>query len=337
MAGRSLQEVRAQASFIVDEEGCEKMEVPVYLFSGFMDSGKSSLIRETLIEGDFSENGKTLLILCEDGEIEFDEAELQKANAMLAMIEDEEEFTSEKLAELGRDCRPDQVFIEYNGTWQMSTFLELALPKDWVLVQSLATVDAATFELYLANMRAMIMEQLFAADVVIINRCTDGTPKGKFRRAIKALNRKAQIAYEREDGTIDENDMEELPYDLNQETIEITDMDYGIWYMDALDDPKKYEGKKVQFLALVYRPEKMKKNIFIPGRFAMTCCADDITFIGFKCKYGRASEIPHKSWIKITAEMRNEFAMEYRGKGPVLYALEVEKAEKPEDELIYFS
>lgn len=217
--------MRAQASFIVDEEGCEKMEVPVYLFSGFMDSGKSSLIRETLIEGDFSENGKTLLILCEDGEIEFDEAELQKANAMLAMIEDEEEFTSEKLAELGRDCRPDQVFIEYNGTWQMSTFLELALPKDWVLVQSLATVDAATFELYLANMRAMIMEQLFAADVVIINRCTDGTPKGKFRRAIKALNRKAQIAYEREDGTIDENDMEELPYDLNQETIEITDMD----------------------------------------------------------------------------------------------------------------
>lgn len=302
-----------------------------------MDSGKSSLIRETLIEGDFSENGNTLLILCEDGEIEFKEEELLKANTKLAMVEEEEDFTSEKLAELGRDYCPDQVFIEYNGTWQMSTFLELDLPKNWVLVQSLATVDATTFELYLANMRAMIMEQLFAADVVIINRCTDDTPKGKFRRAIKVLNRKAQIAYEREDGTMDENDMEELPYDLDQETIEITDMDYGIWYMDALDDPKKYEGKKVQFLALVYRPEKMKKNVFIPGRFAMTCCADDITFVGFKCKYSRAAEIPHKSWIKITAEMRNEFAMEYRGKGPVLYAVEVEKAEKPEDELIYFS
>ncbi len=313
------------------------MEVPVYLFSGFMDSGKSSLIRETLIEGDFSENGNTLLILCEDGEVEFDEEELQKANTKLAMIEEEEEFTSGKLEELGKSYRPDQVFIEYNGTWQMSTFLELDLPKNWVLVQSLATVDATTFELYLANMRAMIMEQLFAADVVIINRCSDATPKGKFRRAIKVLNRKAQIAYEREDGTMDENDMEELPYDLSQETVEITDMDYGIWYMDALDNPKKYEGKKVQFLALVYRPEKMKKNVFIPGRFAMTCCADDITFVGFKCKYGRAAEIPHKSWIKITAEMRNEFAMEYRGKGPVLYAVKVEKAEKPEDELIYFS
>lgn len=313
------------------------MEIPVYLFSGFMDSGKSSLIRETLIEGDFSEQGKTLLILCEDGEVEFDENELLAANTRLVMIEEEEEFTEGKLKELSLQYRPNQVFIEYNGTWQMSTFLEMQLPKDWVLVQSLATVDATTFDMYLTNMRAMIMEQLFVADVVIINRCDDDTPKGKFRRAIKVINRKAQIAYERKDGTIDENDMEELPYDLDQDVIEITDMDYGIWYMDALDNPKKYEGKRVQFLALVYRPEKLKKGVFVPGRFAMTCCADDITFVGFKCKYDKAAEIPHKSWITITAEMRNEFALEYKGKGPVLYAVDVQPAEKPEDELIYFS
>ncbi|MCI9532151.1 MAG: GTPase [Lachnospiraceae bacterium] len=313
------------------------MEIPVYLFTGFMDSGKSSLIRETLIEGDFSENGNTLLILCEDGEVEFDENELLKANTKLAAIEEEAAFTAEKLQELSQTYRPDQVFIEYNGTWQMSTFLEMEHPKGWTLVQSLATVDATTFEMYLANMRSMILEQLFEADVVIINRCTDDTPKAKFRRAIKVINRKAQIAYEREDGTIDENDMEELPYDLSQDVVDITDMDYGIWYMDALDDPKKYEGKKVRFLALVYRPEKMKKGVMIPGRFAMTCCVDDITFVGFKCRYAKAAEIPHRSWITITAEMRHEFALEYKGKGPVLYALDVQPAEKPADELIYFS
>jgi hypothetical protein len=313
------------------------MEIPVYLFSGFMDSGKSSLIRETLIEGDFGEGGRTLLILCEDGEVEFEEAELESVNAKMVMIEEEASFTPAKLKELQLAYQPDQVFIEYNGTWQMATFLEMDLPKDWILVQSLATVDATTFEMYLTNMRAMIMEQLFAADVVIINRCDDDTPKGKFRRAIKALNRKAQIAYERADGTIDENDMEELPYDLNQEIIDITDMDYGIWYMDALDDPRKYEGKKVRFLALVYRPQKMKKDVLIPGRFAMTCCVDDITFIGFKCKYSKAAEIAHKSWVTVTAEMKTEFALEYKGKGPVLYALDVQPAEKPEDELIYFS
>ncbi len=313
------------------------MEIPVYLFSGFMDSGKSTLIRETLIEGDFCEGGKTLLILCEDGEVEFDESELEKANAQMVMIEEEEEFTAAKLKELQRSCQPSQVFIEYNGTWQMATFLEMELPKDWILVQALATVDASTFEMYQANMRTMMMEQLFAADVVIFNRCNDDTPKGKFRRAVKVVNRRAQIAYEREDGTIDENDMEELPYDLNQDIIEITDMDYGIWYMDALEDPKKYEGKKVRFLALVYRPEKMKKEVLVPGRFAMTCCVDDMTFIGFKCKYSKAAEIPHKSWVTVTAEMKSEFALEYRGKGPVLYALDIEPAEKPEDEYIYFS
>lgn len=313
------------------------MEIPVYLFSGFMDSGKSTLIRETLIEEDFGEGAKTLLIACEDGEVEYDEAELAKVNTKLVMIEEEEDFTEEKLKELDLQYKPDQVFIEYNGTWEMATLLEMNLPKDWIIVQSLATVDATTFDMYLTNMRAMIMEQIFQADVVIINRCDDNTPKGKFRRAIKVINRKAQIAYERADGTVDNGEMEELPYDLNQDIIDITDMDYGIWYMDALDDPKKYEGKKVRFLALVYRPEKLKKGVFVPGRFAMTCCADDITFVGFKCKYDKASEIAHKSWITITAEMHNEFAMEYKGKGPVLYALDIQPAEKPEDELIYFN
>ena len=313
------------------------MEIPVYLFSGFMDSGKTSLIKETLIEENFGEGAKTLLIACEDGEVEYDEAELAKANTKLVMIEEEDEFTEEKLKELDNQYKPDQVFIEYNGTWEMATLMEMNLPKGWMIVQALATVDATTFDMYLANMRAMIMEQIFQADVVIINRCDDNTPKGKFRRAIKVINRKAQIAYERADGTVDNGEMEELPYDLNQDIIDITDMDYGIWYMDALDDPRKYEGKKVRFLALVYRPEKLKKGVFVPGRFAMTCCAEDITFVGFKCKYDKASEIPHKSWITITAEMHTEFAIEYKGKGPVLYALDVQPAEKPEDELVYFN
>lgn len=313
------------------------MEIPVYLFLGFMDSGKTSLIKETLIEENFGEGAKTLLIACEDGEVEYDEAELAKANTKLVMIEEEEEFTEEKLKELDNQYKPDQVFIEYNGTWEMATLMEMNLPKGWMIVQALATVDATTFDMYLANMRAMIMEQIFQADVVIINRCDDNTPKGKFRRAIKVINRKAQIAYERADGTVDNGEMEELPYDLNQDIIDITDMDYGIWYMDALDDPRKYEGKKVRFLALVYRPEKLKKGVFVPGRFAMTCCAEDITFVGFKCKYNKASEIPHKSWITITAEMHTEFAIEYKGKGPVLYALDVQPAEKPEDELVYFN
>ena len=286
-------------------------EIPVYVFTGFMDSGKTSLMKDTLFEQGFANEGKTLVICCEDGDVEFTDAELTEHNVKLVMV----------------DSEADQVFLEYNGTWQMGTLMDMELPKHWMIVQQLATVDATTFDMYLANMRTMIMEQLFSADVVIFNRCDDSTDKGKYRRNVKALNRKAQLVYERA----------ELPFDISKDEIEISDADYAIWYMDCQENPKKYEGKKVSFLALVYNPDKLKKGIMVPGRFAMTCCVEDVTFIGFKTKYDKEDQIPHKSWINITAEVHVEFAKEYKGKGPVLYPVSVTPAEKPEDELVYFS
>lgn len=311
-------------------------EIPVYLFTGFMDSGKTSLIRQTLLEENFGDGAKTLLIVCEDGDEEYDEAELKEANTKMLLVEKEEDFNETLLKNINIQYLPDQVFIEYNGTWKMDKLLETKLPEGWIIVQSLATVDGTSFDMYLSNMRAMIMEQLFQADVVIINRCDDDTPRGKFRRAIKAVNRPAQIVYERADGTIDERE-EELPFDINQDVIEISDADYAIFYMDAQEDYKKYDGKKIKFLGLVYNPEKMKKGVMVPGRFAMTCCIEDVQFLGFKCKYPDSKSIPHKSWINILAEIRVEFAKEYRGKGPVLYPISVEPTEPPVDELVYFS
>lgn len=311
-------------------------EIPVYLFTGFMDSGKTSLVNETLFENDFAEGGKGIIIMCEDGDVEYDLDKLKTVNFQVVTIDSEEEFTEEKLKEINLEYLPEQVFIEYNGTWGMDKILEAALPKDWVIVQSLATVDSTTFEMYMGNMRAMMQEQFFAADVIIFNRTDDSTDRGRFRRLIKTINRKAQIVYERKDGTIDERP-EELPFDINQDIIELTDADYAIWYMDAMDNYKKYDGKKVKFRALVYNPDKLKKGVFVPGRFAMTCCIEDVTFIGFKCKYEKENEIAHKSWIDITAEIHVEFAREYKGKGPVLYPISIESAEKPEDELVYFT
>lgn len=311
-------------------------EIPVYLFTGFMDSGKTSLIMETLFENEFGDGAKGVIIMCEDGEKEYDEAKLSTVNFKLTEIDEEEAFTSERLAQINREFLPEQVFIEYNGTWGMDKLLEVEMPKGWVIVQSLATVDSTTFDLYMNNMRQMMQEQVFSSDVVIFNRTDDDTDRGRLRRMIKTINRRAQIVYERKDGTIDERP-EELPFDINQEVIELTDADYAIWYMDAMENYKKYEKKKVKFRALVYNPDSLKKGVFVPGRFAMTCCIEDVTFVGFKCKYEKEEELPHKSWIDITAEIHVEFAREYKGKGPVLYPLSIDKAEKPEDELVYFS
>lgn len=311
-------------------------EIPVYLFTGFMDSGKTSLVEETLFENQFGDGAKGLIIMCEDGEKEYDLEKLKTINFQVTSIDSEEEFTEEKLNELQKEYNPEQVFIEYNGTWELGKFIDMTLPAGWVVVQSLATVDSTTFDMYINNMRAMMQEQVFGADVVIFNRTDDNTDRGKLRRQIKNINRKAQVVFERKDGTIDERPIE-LPFDIDADIIDLSDADYGIWYMDATENYKKYDRKKVKFRALVYNPEKSKKGMFVPGRFAMTCCVEDITFIGFKCKYDDSKSIEHKSWIDITAEIRVEFAREYKGKGPVLYPIEITPAEKPEDELVYFS
>ena len=314
-------------------------EIPVYFFTGFMDSGKTTLIQETLFENGFAEDDDRILIIaCEDGDIEYDTEKLKTINASVAMVESEADFNTEHLQEIADEYRPDAVFIEYNGTWGVGDVYEMELPRNWVIVQSLATVDATTFEMYMANMRPMMMEQFFRAEVVIINRCDDDTPKSKFRGNIKAVNRPAQIVYERADGTIDDRE-EELPFDINADVIEISDADYALWFMDCMENLKKYDGKTVHFLGLVYNPKdgKLKRGVIVPGRFAMTCCIEDITFLGMMCKTGMENTPEHRSWIDLTARIKVEFAKEYKGRGPILYPIELKPAEKPEDELVYFS
>jgi len=317
-------------------------EIPVYVFTGFMDSGKTSLIQETLFENDFAKDGddKILIISCEDGDEEYDVEKLKTIRASVTTIEEEEDFNYDNLCKIQNEFKPDVVFIEYNGTWGIDKLydVDVKLPEGWVVAQSLATVDSTTFDMYMTNMRAMMNEQLIKAEVVIFNRCTDETNKAKYRGMIKAINRPAQIVYERADGTIDDSP-EELPFDINADVIEISDADYALWFMDCMDSPKKYDGKKVHFLGLVYNPKesKFRKDVFVPGRFAMTCCVDDIQFLGMKCKYDKASTIEHKSWVDITARIKVEFAKEYKGKGPVLYLVSVEPASQPDDELVYFS
>ncbi len=316
-------------------------EIPVYMFYGFMDSGKTSMIRETLFDNGFADDiDRFLLIVCEDGDEEYDEKALNAIGGTLVMIDKQEDFNVENLQKLTDAYKPEAVFVEYNGTWEVGPVYEMDGPKDWVIVQAITTVDATTFEMYMKNMRTMMSEQLFKADVVIFNRCPVGVKKAKFRANVKSVNRACQIAYIRTDGSVDDTP-EELPFDLTKDTIDISDTDYALWFMDCMDHPKKYDGKKVHFLGLVYNPTegkgKLKKGIFVPGRFAMTCCVEDIQFLGMKCKYDKAQEIGHKSWIDLTATVKNEFATEYHGKGPVLYPVDIEPAEKPKDELVYFN
>ncbi len=319
------------------------MKVPVYIINGFLESGKTTFISETLKDPDFSENKRTLILVCEEGEAEYDEKELAACHAETVTVEEREEVTAEYLRMLAAHYRPQRVMIELNGMWSAEEFAEQELPKDWELVQIITLIDASTYQNYLSNMRSIMLGQLKLSDTIIFNRCDGTTDKLALRRSVKLMNRRGQIIYESADGVTDDAGEEVLPFDLDAELIDICDDDYGLWYMDAMDNPKKYSGKKVRFRGMVYRADKLPKRCFVPGRFAMTCCADDIAFIGFLCKVGDQvgpmpfESLKNRSFVTVTAEIRVEFSKEYRGKGPVLYALSLEEAEEPEENLVYFN
>lgn len=311
------------------------MEIPVYLFTGFLESGKTLFIRETIQDPNFSRGEKTLILLCEEGMEELEADFLKKNNVHVVTVDEEEQLTEEFLKEISVKYDPDRVFIEYNGMWDTKRILGTKLPKYWEVIQMITLINGETYEAFMSNMRSLLVNHYTESDMVIFNRCSKEMDFAAFRRSVKAVNKKAQVYFEGEE--IDpQNTAEFLPFDMDADVIEIADEDYGIWYLDAMDNPKKYNGKTVEFTGIVYKSKHLAEGNFVPGRHAMTCCADDISFIGFICKSQNAEKLHHKQWVKLTAQIHVEYRKEYKGKGPVLYAKKLAACDKPEEELVYF-
>ena len=313
-------------------------EIPVYMFTGFLESGKTTFIKQTLIGQNFNEGDRALLIVCEEGVEEYDAAELAAHNIMLEVIEDAEDMTTELFMKYQKEYKPELGLIEYNGTWKRQSLFDLRVPAGWTVVQIVANIDASTFESYLNNMRAMMMEQVNMANLVIFNRCTEETKRGEYRRIIKANNRMATIIFEKEDGSTEfENSDDDLPYRLDSDVIEIEDDDFGIFYIDASDNPDKYIGKKVHYKGMVYKPRNYGKTAFVPGRHAMTCCVEDIAFVGFKCVSDMAAMLKDRQWVDVTGTIKKEYYKEFKGEAPVIYAERIVPASKPKEEVVLFN
>ena len=314
-----------------------EITVPIYLITGFLESGKTTFLDFTLQQEYFAVEGKTLLILCEEGEVEYDEEALTKYNTVVEVIESREDFTEERLMLMDILYKPERVVIEYNGMWLVSDFDKMKLPDGWGVEQQITCVDASTFKIYLSNLKSIFMDMVRTADMIVFNRCTEDDPLADYRRSIKVVNQSVEIIFEDEDGELDEIFEDELPYDLEAPVIDIYPEDYGIWFVDAMDNPGRYEGKTVHFKARALHPRGMGSKYFIPGRTAMTCCADDTTFLGFVCRSENAPHIKEGSWVEITATMKLENRMEYQGEGIVLYAEKAELCEPLKEEMVYFN
>ncbi len=306
----------------------------VYMIYGFLESGKTQFINFTLNQDYFYSDDTTLLIVCEEGEEEYDIEALKEKNVVVEVLDDFTDFNLTTLKELDKQYKPERILIEYNGTWSCK---EIILPSNWEMQQQLITADGTTFETYFANMRVLFADMIRNSELLIMNRC-DGLETQKltgFKRSIKSINPAIEVVFEDAEGEIDlPVEDEELPFDLTAPLVEIKPDQFGIWFVDMWDNPGRYAGKKFHVKAMAMREPGMAKNAFVAGRPAMNCCAEDLVFMGVFCKYDGASNLVNKQWIDIVFTIVDEFNEEYDGNGPVLYIQELKESAPLQDPVV---
>lgn len=321
-----------------------KDEMMVVTVNGFLEAGKTALIRDLLVEDLYDKSQKTLIVVCEEGEEEYSEEFLKNVGAVAEYLEDEESFNGKVMGKFLKKHRPDRVFIEYNGMWTAASTIEMLDEMEdlcvgmRLMVQNLVVVNDETFSLYMKNMPSLMVEHFRYADLIVCNRCSLMTNKKSIRGIVKSANPRAQIAYESEDEAFYEM-KDELPYDINAEVIEIPDEEFGTWYVDMLDNPGTYEGKKVKVTGVIQKAPDLPPGFVVFGRFAMTCCADDIQYMGLLAHGTDWQDYKTRDYVSITCVVRFESRAEYGDEepGPVFYCEEVQKVEKPKDEVVYFN
>ncbi len=302
--------------------------MPLFLINGFLEAGKTQFLQFTMEQEYFQAEGKTLLIVCEEGDTEYDVNLLNRTKTSVVYVDSLEELTPARLEELELLYNPERVLMEWNGMWNQD---ELKLPKDWTVYQQVTIIDGSTFDLYVKNMKPLLGAMVRNSELIICNRCDDVEDLEGYRRTLLAMNNQAEIVFEDAEGEITEISEADLPYDMSADVIEIKPEAYGIWYIDCMDKPDRYRGKTVEFTGMVLKSKNFPKNYFVPGRMAMTCCEADMTFLGYVCKAREARLLETKQWVKVRARIEYEEWQDYGGVGPVLYADSVEQTEPIKD------
>ncbi len=313
------------------------MEIPVYLFTGFLDSGKTAFIQETLEDERFNSGERTLVLLCEEGENELDLSRFPAKNVFIETVEDTEDLSEELFISLTRKHRAERVMVEYNGMWLLADFYD-ALPDGFIVSQEISFADSTTIAVYNSNMRNLVVDKLNGCELVIFNRMTDDTDKMALHKIVRGVSTRTEIAYEYTDGSVEYDDIEDpLPFDIDADIVEIEDKDYAHWYRDVMENLEKYDGKEVKFKAIVADNKKFEKDTFVAGRHIMTCCVDDITYCGMLCIADDGIIKPKtEDWVVLSATFCVEYHKIYNQKGPVLKVHSIEYSSAPEQKVATF-
>lgn len=312
------------------------MEIPVYMFTGFLDSGKSTFLQSTLEDKRFNNGERTLVLLCEEGDCELDPSRFSGKNVTIQQVEDVAQLTVANLTAWQKGCRAQRVMVEYNGMWAMEDLFR-NMPKNWVIYQEMMFADANTFEIYNANMRERVVDKLQGVQLVVFNRASKDADKMPLHKIVRGVSRRTDIAYEYENDEVEYDTIEDpLPFDKNAAVIAVADADYALWYRDLSEELDSYDGKTVCFKGQVVIDRSIPDGCFIVGRPLMTCCADDIRFAGLVCEWEQTTAIRSRDWVLVTAGVSVRKHECYGRIGPVLHGISVEKTTPPEQEVATF-
>ena len=312
------------------------MPIPVYAFTGFLESGKTKFIQETLEDPRFNDGERTLLLVMEEGEEEYHADTYPHDCVYLEVIDDLDALTPEALSAMVKKYHARRVVAELNGMRLAGEFYE-KMPQDFQIAQEMMFADATTILSYNANMRQLVVDKLTGAEMVVFNRMPLGADVMPFHKLARAVNRRIDIVYDYVDGSTQFDEIEDpLPFDINAPVIEVKDEDYALFYRDLTEEPKKYDKKVVQFKAQVAKLRREKAGMFAPGRFVMTCCVEDISFLGIPCRFVGSEALKPRSWVMVEAKVSVERHNLYRGLGPILNAIAVSPAEAAAEEVATF-
>ncbi len=305
------------------------MKLPVYIFTGFLEGGKTTIIQESLNDEKFNSGEKTLVLMCEQGEAELDTTKFWEKNVTIVNIEDKSELTREHLESITRGKKLDRVIVEYNGMWDMQTLYN-SFPDGWAIYQNMMFADARTFINYNNNMRQLTVDKIRDAEMVVLNRTPNNIDKEEIHKIIRSISRRAAIVYDYPDTHIEYDEIEDpLPFDIEAPVIEIGENDYAEWYRDLSENMMAYNGKTVKFKGLVAHDDRLPANSIVIGRPIMTCCVDDIQYGGLISIFKTNSVPKNEEWVTVKGTVKIEKHKLYRQQGPVLYVESTEFAVAP--------
>lgn len=270
--------------------------IPIYLFTGILESGKTTFIKKKMKDTHFNNGEKTLIIVCETGIEEYNQNDPSMENSTIFFIDDQSDINKDFLNNIKNDSI-ERVLIEYNGMWQLDKLYN-SLPNNWLIFQQFMFIDVSTFKSYNMMFRNQLAKMFQDCEICVFNRLLNENEKEILHKNARMFSLKSEIYYEYINHKIEKDNIKDiLPFDLTSDCIKIKLKDYAVWYLDITTDFEKYKGREIQIEGQIRRD--ISTNILFFGRKVMVCCEADIKFLGMKLVFAGDNPLEVNKWYKI--------------------------------------